>query len=116
MTDDDIGMKILTDMRVLRLTTFCLLGIQFLTSLSSAAEALRQTTAEVILIDINKRVRGLLRQPRLVSSRLLPRASWLILIGAMFRSLRAFEELLAISGVGAATLEKGIGRMPTTDY
>ena len=84
-----------------------------LASLSSAAEGLQQTTAEVILIDINKRVRGLLRQPRLVS-RLMPRASWLM--GAMFRSLRAFEELLATSGVGAATLEKGIGRLPITDY
>ena len=106
-------MTILTDMMALSLTTFCLLGIQFLTWLSSAAEALQQTTAEVILIDVNKRVRGLLRQPRLVS-RLMPRASWLM--GAMFRGLRAFEELLAICGVGAATLEKGIGRVPITDY
>ena len=60
MTDEDIGMKILTDMRVLSLTTFCLLGIQFLTSMSSAAEGLQHTTAEVAQTYINKRVRGLL--------------------------------------------------------
>ena len=44
----------------------------------------------------------------------MPIASWLI--GAMFRNLRAFEEMLAISGFGAATLEKDIGRMPIADY
>ena len=54
MTDESIRMKILTDMRALSLTTSCLLGIQFLTSLSSAVEGLQQTTAEGILIDINK--------------------------------------------------------------
>ena len=113
MTDEGIGMKIRTDMRALSQTKFCSLGVQFLTSFWNAAEGLQQTIAQVILIDINKRVRGLLRQPRLVS-RLMPRASWLI--GAMFRSLRAFEELLAICGVGAATLEKGIGRIPIADY
>ena len=63
MTDEDIGMKILTDIRALSLTTFCLLGKQFLTSLSSAVEGLQQTTAAVILIDINKASAGLLRQP-----------------------------------------------------
>ena len=60
MTDEGIGMKILTDMRALSLTTSCLLGIQFLTSLSSAVEGLQQTTAEVILIDINKASAGAL--------------------------------------------------------
>ena len=63
MTDEDIGMKILTDMRVLSLITFCLLGIQFSTSLSTAAEELQQTTAQVVLIDVNRASAGLLRQP-----------------------------------------------------
>ena len=60
MTDESIRMKILTDMRALSLTTSCLLGIQFLTSLSSAVEGLQQTTAEVILIDIYKASAGAL--------------------------------------------------------
>ena len=52
MTDEDIGLKILTDMRALSLITFWLLGIQFLTSLSTTAEGLRKTTAQVMPVDI----------------------------------------------------------------
>ena len=63
MTDEDIGMKILKDMRAWSLITFCLLGIQFSTSLSTAAEELQQTTAQVVLIDVNRASAGLLRQP-----------------------------------------------------
>jgi len=43
----------------------------------------------------------------------MPIASRLIVV--MSRSFRAFEELLAIVGIWAATLEKGIGRTPITD-
>ena len=38
MTDKDIGMKTLTDIRALSLITFCLLGTLLLPSLSTAAE------------------------------------------------------------------------------
>ena len=38
------------------------------------------------------------------------------LIGVMSRSLRAFEELLAISGIGAATLEKGKQTLGKTGF
>ena len=54
MTDEDIGMRIRTDMRALSLTTFCLLDVQVLTSFSNAVEGLQQNIAQVTPIDINK--------------------------------------------------------------
>jgi len=50
-------------MRVLSLTTSYLLGKQFLTLLSNAAEGLQQITVQGIPIDNNKHARGLLWQP-----------------------------------------------------
>ena len=44
MTDKDIGMMTLTDIRPLSLITFCLLGTLLLSSLSTAAEGTQQTT------------------------------------------------------------------------
>ena len=54
MTDENVGLKIPKDMRTLSLITFCLIGIEYLTSLSNAAERLQQTSAQGIPIDINK--------------------------------------------------------------
>ena len=42
-------------------------------------------------------------------------AKGIVAYRAMFGSFRAREDLLAISGIGAATLEKGIGRIPIID-
>ena len=50
----NIRMRIRTDLRALSQTKFCLLGVQFLTSFSNAAEGLQQTIAQVIPIDSNK--------------------------------------------------------------
>ena len=88
-------------MRVFSLVTCCLLGAQFLTSLSAAVEGLQQTTARVIPIDINR-----------ASARAIAAA----LTGIEPANAKGFVTYRAISGIGAATLEKGIGRIPTTDY
>ena len=114
MTDEDIGMRILTDMRALSLTTFCLLGIQFLTSLSTAAEGLQQTTAQVMPVDINIASAGVIAAA--LTGIEPANAKGIVAYRAMFGSFCALEELLAISGIGAVTSEKVIGRIPITDY
>lgn len=53
MTDKDIGMKILADIRALSRITFCFLGTLLLPSLSTAAEGPQQTTEQVMQLDIN---------------------------------------------------------------
>ena len=114
MTDEDLGMKILTDMRALSLNKFCLLGVQFLTSLSTAAEGLQKTTAQVMPGDINKASAGAIAA---VLTGIEPaNAKGIVAFRAMFGSFCALEELLAISDNGAETLEKVIGRIPITDY
>lgn len=53
MTDKDIGMKTLADIRALSRITICLLGTLLLPLLSAAAEGPQQTTEQVMELDIN---------------------------------------------------------------
>ena len=53
MTDKNIGVKTLTDIRALSLTTFSLLGTMMLGLLLAAAEGLQQTTEQVVALDTN---------------------------------------------------------------
>ena len=85
-----------------------------LTSLSTAVEGLQQTTALVTSIDINR------ASARAIAAALTgiepAEAKGIVAYSAMFGSFCALEELLAISGIGAVTSEKVIGRIPITDY
>ena len=113
MTGKDIGMKTLTDMGALSLITFWLLGIQLLTSLSTTAEGLQQTTVQVIQLDINTASAAAIAAA--VTGIEPANAKGIVAYRAMFGSFRSLEDLLAISGLGAATYEKGIGRISITD-
>ena len=53
MTDREIGVKTLTEIRVLSLTAFCLLVTTLLRLLLAAAEGLQETTEQVIQLYTN---------------------------------------------------------------
>ena len=80
------------------LNTFCLLGIQFLTSLSTAAGGLQHTIAQVTPIDIEK------ASARSIAAALTgiepSNAHGIVAYRAMFGVFRTLEEFLAISGIG----------------
>ena len=113
MTDKDIGMKTLTDIRALSLITFCLLGTLLLPSLSTVAEGPQQTTEQVMQLDINT------ADAATIAAALTgigpAKAKEIVAYREMFGSFRALEELLAVPGIGAATLEKNSGRVVITD-
>ena len=113
MTDKDIGMKTLTDIRALSLITFCLLGTLLLPSLSTAAEGPQQTTEQVMQLDINT------ADAATIAAALTgigpAKAKEIVAYREMFGSFRALEELLAVPGIGTAALEKNSGRILITD-
>lgn len=99
MTDKDIGVKTLTDMRALSLITFCLLGIQFLTSLSTIAEGHQQITLQVIQLDINTVSAAPIAE---ALTRIEPaNVKGIVAYRARFGGFRALEDLLAFRSRGS---------------
>ncbi len=113
MTDKDIGIKSLTDIRALSLIAFCLLGTLLLPSLSTAAEGPQQTTEQVMQLDINT------ADTATVAAALTgigpDKAMEIWVYRQIFWSFSALEEVLAVPCIGRATLEKNSGRVLITD-
>ena len=79
--------------------------------MSSAAEGLQQTTALVIPIGINKASAGVIAAA--LTGIEPANAKGLV---AYRGNVRELSRTLGIAGIGTATLEKGIGRIPKTEY
>ena len=112
-TDKDIGMKTMTDTRALSPVTFCLFGLLLLPLLSTAAEGPQQTTEQVMQLDINT------ADAATIVAALTgigpAKAKEIVAYREMFGSFRALEELLAVPGIGAATLEQNSSGILITD-
>lgn len=90
MTDKHIRMKIPTDMRAFSLITFCKLGIQFSTSLSTIVEGLKQTTVQATQLDINAASAATIAAA--LTGIEPANAKGIVAYRAMFGSFRALED------------------------
>ena len=96
MTDKDIGMKTLTDIRALSLITFAYL-VHFALVVDCSGRT-SQTTEQVMQLDINT------ADAATIAAALTgigpAKAKEIVAYREMFGSFRALEELLAVPGIG----------------